>query len=237
MHASNGLLMSDSLQAARLRLTPQTQKKLDRLIGALGVDVIDELGAVPGPLLHADALRTTYGRALRYGLDPTNSMRPQEAWGRVPVKLLCGDFYQLPPVPSSASLLSPHTGQSYEHQQGRKLLADIDYVVDFVNMQRFTDPLLLEVLNAMRVPGGQKISEESWQAIVKTQVVSSSGSRQSGSSSSCAAQQPAWGPRLRAAPRLARVRVRVAHRLLRHARAGHARRARCRPAFVLRAGS
>ena len=86
--------------------------------------MIDEVGAVPGPLLHADALRTTYGRALRYSLDPTKYMRPQETWGRMAVKILCGDFYQLPPVPASASLLAPHTGQSYEHQQGRKLLAD-----------------------------------------------------------------------------------------------------------------
>ncbi len=199
IHASNGLLMSDSLQTARLRLMPQTQKKLDRLTGMLGVDVIDELGAVPGPLLHADALRTTYGRALRYGLDPTKYMRPQETWGRVPVKILCGDFYQLPPVPSSASLLAPHSGQSYEHQQGRKLLADFEYVVDFVQMQRFTDPLQLEVLNAMRTAGGKKISEESWQAIVNTQVVTTSGSGQSASSINQAAPQPQWDPRLRAA--------------------------------------
>ena len=59
-------------------MTPQTQKKPDRLTGTLSVDVTDELGAVPGPLLHADALRTTYGSALRYGLDPTKYMRPQE---------------------------------------------------------------------------------------------------------------------------------------------------------------
>ena len=82
------------------------------------------------------------------------------------VKILCGDFYQLPPVPASASLLASHTGQSYEHQQGRKLLADFEYAVDFVQMQRFTDPLQLEVLNAMRTPGGKQISEESCQAIV-----------------------------------------------------------------------
>ena len=84
------------------------------------------------------------------------------------VKILCGDFYQLPPVPASASLLAPHTGQSYEHQQGRKLLADFECAIDFVQMQRFTDPLQLEVLHAMRTPGGKKISDESWQAIVKT---------------------------------------------------------------------
>ena len=57
LHAANGLLMADSLQTARLRLNPQTQKKMDRLAGNLGVEVTDELGCVPGDLLHADALR------------------------------------------------------------------------------------------------------------------------------------------------------------------------------------
>ena len=32
--------------------------------------------------------------------------------------LFCGDFYQLPPVPASASLLTPIAKQTYEHQQG-----------------------------------------------------------------------------------------------------------------------
>ena len=178
-------------------MTPQTQKKLDRLTGTLGVDVIHELGAVPGPLLHADALRTTYGRVLRYGLDFTKYMRLQETWGGMTVKILCGDFYQLPPVPASASLLAPHTGQSYEHQQGRKFHADFEHVVDFVQMQRFTDPLQLEVLNAMRTPGGKKITDERWRAIVKTEVVSFSGAGRPAASSSQAAQQPQWDRRLR----------------------------------------
>ena len=146
-------------------MNPQSQKKLHRLTSAVGVDVIDEVGAVPGPLLHADALRMTYGRALKRDLDPTKYMQPQETWGRMPAKILCGDFFQLPPVPASSSLLAPHKGQSYEHQQGRKLLADMEYVVEFVQMQRFTDQRLLEVLNAMRTPGGKKISDESWQAL------------------------------------------------------------------------
>ena len=42
---------------------------MDRLAGDLGVDVIDELGCVPGDLLHADALRKTYGRCLRHNLE------------------------------------------------------------------------------------------------------------------------------------------------------------------------
>ena len=168
LHASNGLLMTDSLQTVRLRLNAQTQKKMLRLTGTLGVDVIDELGCVSGSLLHADALRKTYGRSLRHDLQTTAYMKPQETWGRMAAKLLCGDFYQLPPVPASASLLAPTKGQTYEHQQGRKLLADMEYVVDFVQMQRFNDALQVEVLEAMRTPGGKAISEASWQAIVKT---------------------------------------------------------------------
>ena len=138
IHAANGLLALDSLQTAKLRLNSASQKKMNRLVGTLGVDVIDELGIVPSPLLHADALRKTYGRCLKYNIDPTRYMHPQEAWGRVFAKILCGDFFQLPPVPATSSLMAPKSQtESYEHRQGRKLLMDIEYVVDFVNMQRF----------------------------------------------------------------------------------------------------
>ena len=85
LHSANGLLQTDSLQTARLRLNPQTQKRMDRLTSTLGVDVIDELGAVPGDLLHSDALRKTYGRCLRHNLDTTAYMKPAETWGRMHV--------------------------------------------------------------------------------------------------------------------------------------------------------
>ena len=156
LHTANGLLMTDSLQTARLRLNPQSQKKMHRLTGSLGIDVIDELGCVSGALLHADALRKTYGRSLQHNLQTTAYMKPHETWGRMPGKILSGDFYQLPPVPQSASLLASTKGQTYEQQQGRKLLADMEYVVDFVQMQRFNDPLQVEVLEATRTTGGQK---------------------------------------------------------------------------------
>ena len=112
LHAANGLLLTDSLQTARLRLNPQTQQKMHRLVGSLGVDVIDELGTVPGDLLHADALRKTYGRCLRHNLDTTAYMKPAETWGRMPCKIVSGDFYQLPPVPATKSLLPKPTNQS-----------------------------------------------------------------------------------------------------------------------------
>ena len=190
LHSCNGLMMHDSLQTARLRLNAQTQKKMDRLVGETGIDVIDELGCVGGTMVHADALRKTYGRSLRYDLDTTQYMKPQETWGRMPAKLLCGDFFQLPPVPASSSLLAPLKGQTYEHQQGRKIVADMQYVVDFVEMKRFDDNLLVEVLQAMRTPGGKAISEEAWQAIEKTEI---------GSQGSDASQLTATDPRLRAA--------------------------------------
>ena len=97
-------------------------------------------------------------------------MKPAETWGRMPCKILSGDFYQLPPVPASKSLLPKPTKQSYEHLQGRKLLMDMEYVVDFVQMKRFDDPLLVEVLEAMRTLGGKKISEKAWGAIKATEI-------------------------------------------------------------------
>ena len=47
---------------------------------------------------------------------------------------------------------------------------DIEHVVYFVQMQRFTDPLLVEVLEAMRTPGGKRISEDAWRAITSTEI-------------------------------------------------------------------
>ena len=41
-------------------------------------------------------------------------------------------------------------------------MLDMEHVVDFVQMQRFDDPLLVEILHAMRTPGGKKVSEKAW---------------------------------------------------------------------------
>ena len=139
------------------------------LKGELGVEVTDELGAVQGELLHADCLRTTYGRAQRHNLDSTQYMRPQEKWGRMPARILCGDFLQLPPVPATASMLAPPGRHSYEHHQGVALLASVPYVIDFVEMKRFEDDKQLQLLQNMRVPGGVPVPEDTWKAIVATQ--------------------------------------------------------------------
>ena len=188
-----------SLQTARLLLNLQARKKMVRLTGSLGVDVIDELGSVSRSLLHADALRKTCGRSLEHNLQTLAYMRPHETWGRMPCKNLSGDFYQRPPVPQSVSLLAPTKKQTYEHQQGRKLLANMEYVVDFVQMQRFDDKLQVEVLEAMRTEGGKTISEESWRAIVATQIRENEPATQATASSSSTSQPLAWYARLREA--------------------------------------
>ena len=46
----------------------------------------------------------------------------------------------------------------------------MEAVVDFVQMKRFDDPLLIEVLEAMRTPGGKKISEDAWRAITAMEI-------------------------------------------------------------------
>ena len=85
--------------------------------------------------------------------------------------ILSGDFLQLPPVPATSSLVAKAGHQTYEFEQGRKLLADMEHVIHFEQMQRFNDPLLVEVLEAMRTPDGKKITCKAWDAIRKTQVV------------------------------------------------------------------
>ena len=73
----------------------------------------------------------------------------------------------------------------------------MEYVVDFVQMQRFKDPLQVEVLEAMRTPGGKAISEAAWQAIVKT-CLDQSGEKRAASRGG-ASQPPAWDQRLQEA--------------------------------------
>ena len=178
IHSANGLLATSSLVTARLALNDAARKKIDRLKGELGVEVTDELGAVQGELLHADCLRTTYGRAQRHNLDSTQYMRPQEKWGRMPARILCGDFLQLPPVPATASMLAPPGRHSYEHHQGVALLASVPYVIDFVEMKRFEDDKQLQLLQNMRVPGGVPVPEDTWKAIVASQYTASQDAAQ-----------------------------------------------------------
>ena len=71
------------------------------------------------------------------------------------------------------------------------MLVDMEYVLDFVKMQRFNDPLLVEVLEATRTPGGKSIFEGAWHAL-KATVISGAASQPAASAEDLGAD-----PRLR----------------------------------------
>ena len=58
-------------------------------------------------MLHADALRKTYGRQSAFALELSHYADASETWGRLPVVIICGDELQLPPVPMQHSLCLP----------------------------------------------------------------------------------------------------------------------------------
>jgi hypothetical protein len=45
----------------------------------------------------------------------------------------------------------------------------VPFVLDFVNIKRSNDPMLLQLLSDMRVPGGRRISDDIWKAIAARQ--------------------------------------------------------------------
>ena len=86
-------------------------------------------------VVHADALLKTYSRCLKFNLDFTRYMHPQEAWVQILPRFLCGDFYQLPPVPAGALSvlvrLSANLGEfrSSRPEAGRGLPPDVGLFV------------------------------------------------------------------------------------------------------------
>jgi hypothetical protein len=82
----------------------------------------------------------------------------------------------------------------------------MEHVVDFVQMQRFDDPLLIEILHAMRTPGGKKVSEKAWQALVGTVLVAGSATQPTTAATSSGALQPANDARPAVDPKLLEAR-------------------------------
>ncbi len=78
------------------------------------------------------------------------------------------DHLQLPPVPESSSMLAPLEGTSDEHKVGAKIFRNAELVFQFNTAMRFTDETLIQILDAMRKPGGSKLSHDQWQALLKT---------------------------------------------------------------------
>ena len=110
---------------------------------------------------YAGALRTTYAREAKYGLNRDVYYKPQERWGRLPVGVYSGAHLQLPPVPASSSMLAPLDGTTTEHKVGAKNLREADLVFEFLKALRCTDQTLIDIPNVMRKPGCKALSDQS----------------------------------------------------------------------------
>ena len=66
-------------------------------------------------------------------------------------------------------MLAPLEGTSNEHKVGAKIFRNAELVFQFSSAMRFTDETLVQILEAMRTPGGRKLSRAQWQALVNTE--------------------------------------------------------------------
>ena len=169
MHSGQGLTPENSMRTASLALNAQAQHKLSITHADAGVLHIDESSMLQGELNHAASLRTTYARESKHKLDRNNYSSPSERYGRIAILWYSQDHLQLPPVPESSSMLAPFEGTSDEHKVGAKIFRNAELVFQFNTAMRFTDKTLIQILEAMRTPGGRKLSSAQWQALVDTE--------------------------------------------------------------------
>ena len=66
-------------------------------------------------------------------------------------------------------MLAPLEGTSNEHKVGAKIFRNAELVFQFNTAMRFNDETLVQILEAMRTPGGKKLSRAQWQALLKTE--------------------------------------------------------------------
>ena len=109
-------------------------------------------------------------RQTQYTLVLENYAEPRETAGRVSQYVISGDHLQLPPVPSTQSLLAPTEGTSDEHKAGQGMFAGIERVFLMDTMMLFTDPVLKHILEKMRTPGGARLTDTEWAALKATAV-------------------------------------------------------------------
>ena len=169
MHSGQGLTPENSMRTTSLALNAQAQHKLSITHADAGVLHIDESSMLQGELNHAASLRTTYARESKYKLDRNNYSSPSERYGRIAILWYSQDHLQLPPVPESSSMLAPFEGTSDEHKVGAKIFRNAELVFQFNTAMRFADKTLIQILEAMRTPGGRKLSPAQWQVLVDTE--------------------------------------------------------------------
>ena len=169
MHSGQGPTPKNSMRTTSLALNAQAKHKLSITHADADVLHIDESSMLQGELNHAASLRTTYARESKHKLDRNNYSSPSERYGQIAILWYSQDHLQLPPVPESSSTLALFAGTSDEHKVGAKIFRNAELVFQFNTAMRFTDKTLIQILEAMRTPGGRKLSPAQWQALVDTE--------------------------------------------------------------------
>jgi hypothetical protein len=171
MHSIAGIRPQNSMRTSSLHIKSDAmRKRMDANQTNAGAWIHDEALQTAAPLLHAGALRTTYARQHTYNLDTARYAEPAQLFGKISFFAMCGDHLQLPPVPKSSGLLAPLEGTSDEHKVGASMLTEIHYVYEMLTMKRFTDPILISILQKMRQTGGAKLTEPEWNALMSTEI-------------------------------------------------------------------
>ena len=116
---------------------------------------LDEYSQLQGELNNAAALRTTYARENKFGLNRNVYHTPEERYGRIAILSSSGDHLQLPPVPASSSVLAPLENTSDEHKVGARIFGNAELVCQFEKAMRFEDKTQIAILECMRTPGGK----------------------------------------------------------------------------------
>ena len=160
------------LSMHKLRVTDKQRRGLQREFVPKGALVNDEWSQDASMLYHGYALRSTYARAPYYNLDVSRYAERDQSFGAVAIMLDAGDELQLPPVPETASMLAPVEGRSDEHVAGVRIFKERDYVCRLTTAMRFTDDVLVRILQKMRTVGGTPLTPGEWQKLLDTEVAS-----------------------------------------------------------------
>ena len=149
------------------------EKGLQKLWSSVRVLVVEEISMVSALLYNMLDFRAMLGRRLVFGVDPNTYAKTGCAFGRVPIVLHLGDFFQLRPT-AQLSLLDDlmaqdehgnwkHADVPAEVQHAQKVFAQIPDVFELRGTMRFKpgDPLI-DLLQCMRQ--GHRLPDAIWNA-------------------------------------------------------------------------
>lgn len=158
--------LSNSQMAAGKKLKP-----LQKMWNSVRVLIIEEISMVAAMLYNMLDFRAMLGRRVTFKVDPQTYSKVGYAFGRVPIVVHLGDFYQLRPTAQLSLLDDLDRKDEYgqpvyrdvpsEVQHAQKLFAAIPDVFELRGTMRFKpqDPLI-DILQCMRT--GQKFPDQLW---------------------------------------------------------------------------